>query len=114
MSRVSFCRPSPPMGRRVQPPAMSRIVRSSKESPDSTSDSGFGRGEPKGLIHSAQHFSHGTQQMKQLLSAGKVIYTCHHVRDGQWGSKVNGKWNGMMKELLEGTADIAVSPMSIT
>ncbi|XP_069974745.1 probable glutamate receptor [Penaeus vannamei] len=41
-------------------------------------------------------------------------YTCHHVQDGQWGSKVDGEWNGMMKELLEGTADIAVSPLSIT
>ncbi|ROT77379.1 putative glutamate receptor ionotropic, delta-1 [Penaeus vannamei] len=34
------------------------------------------------------------------------------VRDGQWGSVVNGLWTGMVKELSEGTADIGVAPLS--
>ncbi|XP_042891241.1 probable glutamate receptor [Penaeus japonicus] len=40
--------------------------------------------------------------------------TCHRVRDGQWGSVVGGEWTGMVKELSDGTADIAVAPLSIS
>ncbi|XP_047488086.1 probable glutamate receptor [Penaeus chinensis] len=40
--------------------------------------------------------------------------TCHRVRDGQWGSVVNGEWTGVFKELSDGTADIAVAPLSMS
>ncbi|RUS87243.1 hypothetical protein EGW08_004995, partial [Elysia chlorotica] len=38
------------------------------------------------------------------------------VADGNYGSKIdeNGTWNGMMGELIDGTADLAVAPLTIT
>ncbi|XP_037803358.1 probable glutamate receptor [Penaeus monodon] len=55
---------------------------------------------------------------------GKVFYTlsevtnftydCHESLDKQWGAVVNGKWTGMIKEVLDGTADVAVAALSMT
>ncbi|XP_063600691.1 probable glutamate receptor [Penaeus indicus] len=41
-------------------------------------------------------------------------YTCYHVKDKQFGAFVDGRWTGMVKEVLEGTADIAVANLAIT
>ncbi|XP_047488084.1 probable glutamate receptor [Penaeus chinensis] len=49
-----------------------------------------------------------------LQQIANFTYTCHNVKDGAWGSVVDGKWTGMIKEIHEGTADIAIAPLSIT
>ncbi|XP_013389125.2 glutamate receptor 1-like [Lingula anatina] len=44
-------------------------------------------------------------------------YEIKEVDDGYYGTLVNvtaGEWNGMMKEIIDGTADIAVGDISIT
>lgn len=41
-------------------------------------------------------------------------YDCHESLDKQWGAVVNGKWTGMIKEVLDGTADVAVAALSMT
>ncbi|XP_069974744.1 glutamate receptor ionotropic, kainate 2-like [Penaeus vannamei] len=49
-----------------------------------------------------------------LQQITNFTYTCHHVRDGAWGAVVDGEWTGMIREVHEGTADIAIAPLSIT
>lgn len=41
-------------------------------------------------------------------------YTIKLVEDGLYGTEVDGKWNGLVKELIDKKADIAVGAMSIT
>lgn len=41
-------------------------------------------------------------------------YDCHESLDKQWGAVVNGQWTGMIKEVLDGTADVAVAALSMT
>ncbi|XP_066982232.1 probable glutamate receptor [Macrobrachium rosenbergii] len=41
-------------------------------------------------------------------------YSCHEVTDKQWGAFSNGEWTGMIGEVLDGKADIAVAPLDIT
>lgn len=36
------------------------------------------------------------------------------MRDGGWGSQVQGEWGGMVGELVRGEADIAVAALDIT
>lgn len=36
------------------------------------------------------------------------------MRDGQWGVEVGGEWRGMVGEVVDGTADVAVAPLAIT
>ncbi|XP_066940326.1 glutamate receptor ionotropic, kainate glr-3-like [Macrobrachium rosenbergii] len=40
--------------------------------------------------------------------------SCRMVRDNAWGSFLNGRWNGVIGEIIEGTADIAVTTIDIT
>ncbi|XP_047487272.1 uncharacterized protein LOC125038077 [Penaeus chinensis] len=49
-----------------------------------------------------------------LQEVTNFTYNCHRSRDGQWGSQVNGEWTGMIKEVREGAADIAIAPLTIT
>ncbi|XP_042892008.1 probable glutamate receptor [Penaeus japonicus] len=49
--------------------------------------------------------------MKEVMN---FTYTCYHVKDKQFGAFVDGKWTGMVKEVMEGTADIAVANLAIT
>ena len=35
-------------------------------------------------------------------------YSLYIVEDGKWGSKENGTWNGMIKDLIDGKADLAL------
>ncbi|XP_069165791.1 glutamate receptor-like [Procambarus clarkii] len=39
---------------------------------------------------------------------------CERVRDGGWGSQVQGEWGGMVGELVRGEADIAIAALDIT
>ena len=42
-------------------------------------------------------------------------YTIHVVRDRKYGAEVeNGDWSGMVGELLNKEADLAVAPLTIT
>ncbi|XP_063600736.1 probable glutamate receptor [Penaeus indicus] len=49
-----------------------------------------------------------------LREVTNLTYRCHRVKDGGWGSKVNGRWNGMVGEVKRGEADIAVAALDIT
>ncbi|ROT84725.1 putative glutamate receptor ionotropic, delta-1 isoform X2 [Penaeus vannamei] len=69
-----------------------------------------------------KHHLDGTVRVKGLF--GKVFdalreitnftSTCRRVRDGQWGVEVGGEWRGMVGEVVDGTADVAVAPLAIT
>ena len=58
--------------------------------------------------------------------AGKVIdlmelvraqlgftYTLYIVADGKWGSNLNGTWNGMIKDVVDGKADFVLQHMNL-
>ncbi|XP_042876130.1 probable glutamate receptor [Penaeus japonicus] len=49
-----------------------------------------------------------------LREVTNLTYRCHRVKDGGWGSKVKGRWNGMIGEVKRGEADIAVAALDIT
>ena len=38
-------------------------------------------------------------------------YTLYIVEDGKWGSKNNGTWNGMIRDLVDGKADLSLQTM---
>ena len=54
--------------------------------------------------------------MKALSEEVKFKYKFHLVGDGKYGSlnKDTGEWNGMIKELLDHKADVAVVDLSMT
>ena len=39
--------------------------------------------------------------MKAIREKANINYKFQTVRDGKYGAKVNGNWNGMVKELLD-------------
>lgn len=41
-------------------------------------------------------------------------YTCNPSKDGQWGSLKGNRWNGMVAEVLAGSADIIVASLDMT
>jgi len=41
-------------------------------------------------------------------------FTIHENPEGRYGTYVGGKWNGMIAEVMNGTADIALADISIT
>ncbi|VDL79288.1 unnamed protein product [Nippostrongylus brasiliensis] len=53
--------------------------------------------------------------LKMVASMSKFNYTIHEVKDKAYGIReANGKWNGMVGELMEGEADLAVASLTIT
>uniref|UniRef100_A0A5K3F9E2 Glutamate receptor n=1 Tax=Mesocestoides corti TaxID=53468 RepID=A0A5K3F9E2_MESCO len=52
--------------------------------------------------------------VKKLSEMIKFKYRMKAVSDGQFGSFVNGSWDGMVGELLRKEADIVVAPLTIT
>ncbi|XP_068232538.1 probable glutamate receptor [Palaemon carinicauda] len=52
--------------------------------------------------------------MRSLARQLNFTYSCHEVADKQWGTYSEGKWTGMIGEVLYGKADIAVAPLDIT
>ena len=40
-------------------------------------------------------------------------YSLYIVVDGKWGSKVNGSWNGMIRDVVDGKADILMQNMNL-
>ncbi|KAK3719756.1 hypothetical protein RRG08_040059 [Elysia crispata] len=53
---------------------------------------------------------------KKLAEYVRFNFEFRVVADGSYGTKneENGTWNGMMGELIDGTADLAVAPLTIT
>ncbi|XP_042873578.1 uncharacterized protein LOC122254123 [Penaeus japonicus] len=49
--------------------------------------------------------------MKSLMN---FTYTCRTVKDGQFGAFVDGRWTGMVKEVMDGQADMVIANMGIT
>ncbi|XP_070000318.1 probable glutamate receptor [Penaeus vannamei] len=49
--------------------------------------------------------------MKSIMN---FTYTCHAVKDGQFGAFVDGEWTGLMKEVIQGVANISVGNLAIT
>lgn len=45
---------------------------------------------------------------------GGFKYTIRPIKDSVYGAKVNGTWTGMIGELVQGKADLAVAPLTIT
>ena len=39
-------------------------------------------------------------------------YSLYIVEDGKWGSKENGSWNGMIRDLVDGKADMALHALN--
>ena len=52
--------------------------------------------------------------LKELSQEVKFKYKFHLVGDGKYGSFVNGEWNGMIRELIDHKADMAVVDLSMT
>ncbi|XP_041759595.2 glutamate receptor ionotropic, kainate 3 [Coregonus clupeaformis] len=53
--------------------------------------------------------------LKELASILGFTYEIRLVPDGRYGSQDDkGQWNGMIKELMEHRADLAVAPLTIT
>ncbi|XP_069182152.1 probable glutamate receptor [Procambarus clarkii] len=52
--------------------------------------------------------------LPEKSQAAKALTHCERVRDGGWGSQVQGEWGGMVGELVRGEADIAVAALDIT
>jgi ABC-type amino acid transport substrate-binding protein len=51
------------------------------------------------------------QKLSEIL---EFKYKIHIVSDGMYGGHVgNGVWNGMVKEILDGTADIAIADLTV-
>lgn len=49
-----------------------------------------------------------------LKEITNFTYTCRRVKDGEWGAAVDGHWTGMIGEVSDGTAEIAVAPLTVT
>ncbi|XP_072018830.1 glutamate receptor ionotropic, kainate 2-like isoform X1 [Amphiura filiformis] len=54
--------------------------------------------------------------LEKIAQKVGIKYKIHIVKDGNYGSKdaETGKWNGMVGEILNDEADIAVAPLTIT
>jgi len=52
--------------------------------------------------------------MKELSTMLGFSFTIHDSPDGRYGQNVGGNWNGMIGEVISGTADIALADMTIT
>ena len=54
--------------------------------------------------------------MRELVKVCKFKYKFHLSFDGGYGSKnaETGQWNGMIRELLDHTADVAIVDLSMT
>ena len=53
--------------------------------------------------------------LDEIASAGQFRYTLHLSVDGRYGTPVgDGKWNGMMGMVQDGTVDLAAADLSVT
>ena len=40
-------------------------------------------------------------------------YTLYIVEDGKWGNRVNGSWNGLIRDVVDGKADFVMQLMNV-
>ena len=52
--------------------------------------------------------------LEKIASICNFTYTIKLVDDGYHGTLVNGKWNGIIGELVDKKADLAVAALTIT
>lgn len=52
--------------------------------------------------------------IKTLQEKLDFTYEIYEVEDKKWGGKVNGTWNGLVKDIMTGKADIAMTSLKIT
>ena len=52
--------------------------------------------------------------LNQLAADLNFEYTMYVVQDTEYGKKINGSWTGMVYDLMEGTAHMAIGAFSIT
>ena len=52
--------------------------------------------------------------LRLLTKELDLTFTVKIVSDNEYGSYRDGKWNGMVGELLDDVVDIAVGPLTIT
>lgn len=52
--------------------------------------------------------------LNKLAKKLQFNYVLKEVSDGQYGKIQNGSWNGMIRELLDGKADLAIVDLTIT
>jgi len=52
--------------------------------------------------------------LKELSTMLGFTFTIHDNPEGRYGQNEMGKWNGMIGEVISGTADIALADMTIT
>ncbi|KAK3753412.1 hypothetical protein QZH41_011968, partial [Actinostola sp. cb2023] len=50
--------------------------------------------------------------LEKLASELKFTYEIHEVGDGEYGSLINGEWNGMIRELIDRKADMIVGALT--
>ncbi|XP_066286133.1 glutamate receptor 4-like [Branchiostoma lanceolatum] len=63
-----------------------------------------------------QYEGYAVDMLEEIAKIVNFTYKIHIVADGVYGSEneTTGKWNGMVGELIEGKADLAVAPLTIT
>ncbi|XP_078575302.1 glutamate receptor ionotropic, NMDA 3A-like isoform X1 [Branchiostoma floridae x Branchiostoma japonicum] len=52
--------------------------------------------------------------MEAIATDLGLEYELYHVADSKYGSNVNGTWNGMVRDLMDGKAEMAIGPISAT
>ncbi|KAK4320049.1 hypothetical protein Pmani_009070 [Petrolisthes manimaculis] len=51
---------------------------------------------------------------KHMMEVANFTSTCRSTRDGQWGGEVNGRWTGMVGDIVRDEADIALASLDVT
>ncbi|KAK3866460.1 hypothetical protein Pcinc_028004 [Petrolisthes cinctipes] len=51
---------------------------------------------------------------KHMMEVANFTSKCRSTRDGQWGGVVNGRWTGMVGDIVRDEADIALASLDVT
>lgn len=66
------------------------------------------------LTGNSQYMGYCIDLLEKIASICEFNYTIRLVEDNVHGALVNGKWNGMVNEIIEKKADLAVAGLTIT
>jgi ABC-type amino acid transport substrate-binding protein len=69
---------------------------------------------PNNLSSGERYEGFLVDMLKELSTMLGFTFTIHDNPDGKYGQNVGGTWNGMIGEMISGTADIALADMTIT
>lgn len=53
-----------------------------------------------------EYFGHNIDLLNRLAQDIGFNFTIHEPADGRYGSEVNGRWTGLIGELLEGVREL--------